>query len=137
MRKEGSKVHNRESRQPSKQRDAIDEKDTQDGSQTVKIVHCKSTTKEMPNKKSSKQFEAPAPPPSHTHSNKFQLAHHSRSRSKSNASLQANRRLSQAKREDFMGKAVSSNISLNRNPSQEKLRSETHRGPTEEAKAKN
>jgi hypothetical protein len=32
---------------------------------------------------------------------------------------------------------VSSNISLTRNPSLEKMRSETHRAPTEEAKARN
>jgi hypothetical protein len=70
----------------------------------------------MPVKKTQKQPESHAGHGLTASSNKFQPTQQTRSRSKSNASLHANRRWSQNK-QDFVGKAVSSNISLTRNPS--------------------
>lgn len=53
-RKDHSKTH-RHLRQPSKQRDGVDDRETYDSSQTVKIVHNKPSPKEHPAKKTLKQ----------------------------------------------------------------------------------
>jgi hypothetical protein len=128
MRKDTDKGGKHEVKEASKHRDAIEERETEDNSETVKIVHCKSHAKDLPLKKLGKQLEACHPVHSQLPSNKFQPVINARSRTKSNASLTAQRKVSQMSKEDFNGHAASSNISLKRNQSQTRLRSETNKG---------